>query len=336
MRAQEPVKNRNQDAARDRPRAAVPRTPAVGPVAAMHALQRSIGNAAASRLMGAARHTHGPGCGHQDAAPVQRTLSYGPWSRKYLQEKEFMPLLNAADPGSRAQGIEAPFDSLIAKVEHAGRHVTFREAKPPRGRAAFSVEEGEGVLTIDPPSATATARELRDFATTLTHELQHAVDFVEKRFPADKEAKYDGDSATQRKTAQIAAELRAFGVEAAAAAKLAIGDTYEASEKPFSKLAKGLPSSSISPEQQSLVVEFQHLASYDAAGKDLLAAFLREGVENSRILNRLAAYLLQYGLMPEPGHAQALAWLRQNPKVVERGLAEGARLFHRRRPELKK
>jgi hypothetical protein len=273
----------------------------------------------------------GPG-----AEPVQRRLSYGPWSRKYVQDGEFMSLLEAADPGARARGVEAPFASLVRQVEQAGRQVHFREEKPPRGRAAFSVVEGEGVLAIDPPAATASAKDLRAFATTLAHELQHAVDFAEKRFPTDRKAQYPGDDDTKRKTGQISAELRAFGVEAAAAAKLALGDHYEEAEKPFSKLVSGLGSSSISPEQQRMVTEFQHIASSDAANENPLLAFRKVGVAQSRILDRLAAYLLQYGMMPEPGPDKALEWLKQNPKVVELGLVEGARLFHARRPQLRK
>ncbi|MFJ2769209.1 DUF4157 domain-containing protein [Streptomyces sp. NPDC087300] len=489
MRAQDPAKNPDRAVPGGRPRAAAPALPqaAGGPAARMLALQRAIGNAAAARLVEETRHSHGPGCGHQEApvqrssvhdalrgpgqpmaaplraemesrlgadfsdvrlhtgaaarrsasdigaraytsgnsivvgeggadphtlahelthviqqrqgpvvgtdhgdglalsdpsdrferaaeenatrvmsgpaprtsvqtapqtavraetaapawvgsgeAPVQRRLSYGPWSRKYVQDGEFMTLLEAADPGARAQGIEAPFASLVRQVEEGGRQVHFREEKPPRGRAAFSVVEGEGVLAIDPPSATASAKELREFATTLAHELQHAVDFVDKRFPSDRKAEYPGDDDTKRKTGQISAELRAFGVEAAAAAKLALGDHYEETEKPFSKLVSGLGSSVISPEQQTMVQEFQQLASYVAAGQDPLLALRKGDVTQSRILDRLAAYLLQYGMMSKPGPDQALAWLEENPKVVRLGLAEGAKLFHARRPQLRK
>ncbi|MEU1152883.1 DUF4157 domain-containing protein [Streptomyces sp. NPDC005918] len=278
----------------------------------------------------AARPAHGPG-----APQVQRRLSYGPWSRKYVQDGEFMSLLEAADPGARAQGIEAPFASLVRQVEQAGREVHFREEKSPRGRAAFSVVEGEGILAIDPPSPSANATELRNFAATLAHELQHAVDFVEKRFPTDRQAEYEGDDDAKRKTGMISAELRAFGVEAAAAAKLALGDQYEEAEKPFGKLVSGLGPSAISPEQQKLVTEFQQIASYNAAGQDPLLA-LRKITAQSLILERLASYLLQYRLQVDYGPDKALAWLEQNPKVVQHGLVEGAKLFLARRPQLRK
>ncbi|MFE9730391.1 DUF4157 domain-containing protein [Streptomyces sp. NPDC005863] len=278
----------------------------------------------------AARPAHGPG-----TPQVQRRLSYGPWSRKYVQDGEFMSLLEAADPGARAQGIEAPFASLVRQVEQAGREVHFREEKSPRGRAAFSVVEGEGILAIDPPSPSANATELRNFAATLAHELQHAVDFVEKRFPTDRQAEYEGDDDAKRKTGMISAELRAFGVEAAAAAKLALGDHYEEAEKPFGKLVSGLGPSAISPEQQKLVTEFQQIASYNAAGQDPLLA-LRKITAQSLILERLASYLLQYRLQVDYGPDKALDWLEQNPKVVQHGLVEGAKLFLARRPQLRK
>ncbi|MEU0133089.1 DUF4157 domain-containing protein [Streptomyces sp. NPDC006296] len=484
MRAQDPAKNSDRAAPGVRPRAIVPAVPRIasGPAAQMLALQRTIGNAAAARLVDAARHTDGAQCGHQEppvqrsavhealrgpgqpmaaplraemesrlgadfsdvrlhtdavarrsasgigaraytsgsrivvgeggadrhtlahelthvmqqrqgpvagtdhgggvalsdpsdrferaaeenasrvmsgpvpqtapqtpvpaepaarpvagsAAPsVQRQLSYGSWSRKYVKDGGFMSLLEAADPGGRARGIEAPFASLAEQVEAAGRQVHFREEKPPRGRAAFLVEAGEGVLKIDPPSDTASAKELRAFATTLAHELQHAVDFTQKRFPTDREADYPGDDDTKRKTGMISAELRAFGVEAAAAAKLALGDHYEEKEKPFSTLVSGLGSSSISPEQQTLVQEFQQIASFEAARRDPLLALHRFGAAQSQILDRLSAYLLQYGMMSDSGPDKALAWLEQNPKAVQRGLVEGAKLFLARRPQLR-
>jgi hypothetical protein len=279
----------------------------------------------------AARPTAGPG-----AAPVQRRLSYGPWSRKYIHDGEFMSLLEAADPNARAAGIEAPYASLVQQVEQAGREVHFREEKPRQGVAMFAMEEGEGVLWIDPPPATAGVAELRTFASTLAHELQHAVDFTEKRFPSDRNAGYPGDTATQRQHASISAELRAFGVEAAASAKLALGDHYEENEKPFGNLVKGLPSSSISSIQKTMVQEFQMIASYVAGNHDPLLALRNFGVNDSRILDRLSGYLLQYRLMPEAGPDKALAWLEANPKVVELGLVEGAKLFLARRPQLRR
>ncbi|WP_416069203.1 DUF4157 domain-containing protein [Streptomyces buecherae] len=280
----------------------------------------------------AARPTTGPG-----AASVQRLLSYGTWSGQYIRDGKFMSLLEAAgNPEARAKGIEAPYASLVQQVEDAGRQVHFREEKPEQGVAQFQVDgTSEGVLWIAPPSDTAGAAELREFASTLAHELQHAVDFTKKRFPSDRDAEYPGDGATQRRHASISAELRAFGVEAAASAKLALGDYYEENEKPFSKLVKGLTSSSISSIQKTMVLEFQTIASYVVQGQDPLLALGKFGVNDSRILDRLSGYLLQYKLTSEAGPDGALAWLKANPKVVERGLVEGAKLFHALRPQLR-
>ena len=72
MRAQDPDRtlgaaNRRTSAGSAAPQGGVPRT-------SLAALQRSIGNAAVSRLIEEARHQHGAGCGHQqDTAPVQRS-----------------------------------------------------------------------------------------------------------------------------------------------------------------------------------------------------------------------------------------------------------------------
>ncbi|MFF9479830.1 hypothetical protein [Streptomyces sp. NPDC014733] len=339
MRAQDPAKSPDRDAARARPRPATPRTPATDRAGTLRALQRSIGNAAVARLLETGRPAHGPGTGtgHQDPPPVQRRLSYpsGGWAERYIRDGAFMDLVREADPGGRGRDVVAPFADLVQQVQQAGRQVNFVERAPRIGRAMFDVDAGtkEGVLYLDVPPPTAGAAELRAFATTLAHELQHALDYVNKRFPTDRSVAYSDDSTVQQGSVKITAELRAFGVEAAAAAKLALGDHYEVSEKPFSSLVSGLGASSISPEQQMLVQEFQQIASHERAG-DPLEPLRRTA--DSKILDRLSAYLQQYALMSESGQKPALAWLERNPKAVEHGLVAGARLFVNRRTQLRK
>lgn len=57
------------------PTASPPRRQLTGGTERLLALQRSIGNAAVSRLIEESRHEHGAGCGHEEAssAPVQRS-----------------------------------------------------------------------------------------------------------------------------------------------------------------------------------------------------------------------------------------------------------------------
>ncbi|MGA4998536.1 DUF4157 domain-containing protein [Streptomyces arboris] len=73
MRAQD--SDRNPGAAKARRTGAESAAPqGSAPGTSLAALQRAIGNAAVSRLIGEARHEHGADCGHQqDTAPVQRS-----------------------------------------------------------------------------------------------------------------------------------------------------------------------------------------------------------------------------------------------------------------------
>ncbi|WP_225446851.1 DUF4157 domain-containing protein [Streptacidiphilus sp. PB12-B1b] len=80
MRAQDSEKSTALPAQRLSPTrpdtAAAPAAGGLSPQAVL-ALQRSIGNAAASRLIEQSRHQHGAGCGHpQDSAPVQRATAH--------------------------------------------------------------------------------------------------------------------------------------------------------------------------------------------------------------------------------------------------------------------
>ncbi|MCB5910246.1 eCIS core domain-containing protein [Streptomyces pinistramenti] len=272
--------------------------------------------------------------------PVQRKLEYGAWSAKYIKNEQFMSLFPPTERGAGAEGFEAPFLDLVKQVEQGGREVYFQEQPPSvsGARASFRADGGSGSLAIQPPAEGAGPAVLREFATTLTHELQHAVDFINKRFPADKGVKYADDTEQNKKIGHLAAELRAFGVEAAAGAKLALGDHYAVDEKPFSSLVSALSSSSISPEQKALAIEFQHLASYSRTPKGILAAFGPAiNINSSKLLERTAAYLSQYKIVPQiPSSADTLEWLRNNPQAVTSGLAEGTQLYLSRRPQLKK
>ncbi|MFI7099054.1 DUF4157 domain-containing protein [Streptomyces sp. NPDC050161] len=271
--------------------------------------------------------------------PVQRKLEYGAWSGKYIKNEQFMSLFPPTERGAGAEGFEAPFLDLVKQVEQGGREVYFQEQPPSvsGARASFRADGGSGSLVIQPPAEGAGPAVLREFATTLTHELQHAVDFINKRFPADKGVKYADDTEQNKKIGHLAAELRAFGVEAAAGAKLALGDHYAVGEKPFSSLVSALSSSSISPEQKALAIEFQHLASYARTPKGILAAFGPAiNVNSSKLLERTAAYLSQYEIVPRiPSSADTLEWLRNSPQAVTSGLAEGTQLYLSRRPQLK-
>ncbi|MFJ8844277.1 DUF4157 domain-containing protein [Streptomyces cyaneofuscatus] len=77
MRAQD--SDRNPGAAKARRTGAESTAPqGSAPGTSLAALQRAIGNAAVSRLIGEARHEHGADCGHQqDTAPVQRSAVHG-------------------------------------------------------------------------------------------------------------------------------------------------------------------------------------------------------------------------------------------------------------------
>lgn len=62
--------------ARDRQRSSAPAAPgrrAEGAAGRILALQRTAGNAAVAQLLAGEEHQHGPGCGHQDEAQVQRS-----------------------------------------------------------------------------------------------------------------------------------------------------------------------------------------------------------------------------------------------------------------------
>lgn len=110
-------------------------------------------------------------------------------------------------------------------------------------RAQFVVDDQTaegGVLRIRPPADDASPRELREFGATVTHEMQHALDSVSGGF------KPQTPKLTMRER-WICSELRAFGSEAAAALKLAIGDSYLKRGGKLSEILKDVKESRLSP-----------------------------------------------------------------------------------------
>ncbi|SEG34659.1 hypothetical protein SAMN05216223_104459 [Actinacidiphila yanglinensis] len=156
---------------------------------------------------------------------VQRALDFarGAWSRQNLAPDRVAVLLEKASEESEGIHFSVPYRALFKELEDSRISIEIGEETDFRGaRAMFVLDsttaEG-GVLRIKPPAAGASARELREFAATVTHEMQHAFDSVSGGFKAQTPMQ----TMKQRK---ISSELRAFGVEAAAAFKLAIGDSY--------------------------------------------------------------------------------------------------------------
>ncbi|MFF3002415.1 hypothetical protein ACFVTF_06375 [Kitasatospora sp. NPDC057940] len=351
MHAKDPGKPSEPQRRRDLPRKAAPAADGLGlslgggsPQTVL-ALQRGIGNAAVSRVIERSRHQHGAGCGHPQATVgpaarpgepvVQRAITYAKadWSRQHLSPDRFAELLQQASGEQEGGGFSVPYRELFKALEESAITIEIDEQTDIRGaRALFALSnEGEGgTLRITPPKDNASPLELREFAATVTHEMQHALDSVTGRFKSQEKPQ----SMAQRK---ISTELRAFGEEAAAALKLAMGDGYSKSQGKLSAILKTIPGDRLTPERSRLAGEFHTMDSYRAAGRDPLKAF-GPGIPipNSVLLERVAGYLSSYGLVDEtPTSADALEWLKleDNSAVVEKGLVEGIVLFHNHRPQ---
>ncbi|MFD4530668.1 hypothetical protein ACFWNL_01900 [Kitasatospora sp. NPDC058397] len=366
MHAKDPGKPSEPQRRRDLPRKADPAADGLGlslggvSAQTVLALQRGIGNAAVSRVIERSRHQHGAGCGHPQAvvgagAPVQRspvqrrtgdapaarpgepvvqraiTYAKADWSRQHLSPDRFAELLQQASGEQEGDGFSVPYRELFKALEESAITIEIDEQTDIRGaRALFALSnEGEGgALRITPPKDQASPLELREFAATVTHEMQHALDSVTGRFKSQEKPQ----TMAQRK---ISTELRAFGEEAAAALKLAMGDSYSKSQGKLSAILKTIPGDRLTPERSRLAGEFHTMDSYRAAGRDPLDAFgAAIPIPNSVLLERVAGYLSFYKLVADtPTSAEALQWLRATPAVVEKGLVEGTVLFHNHRPQ---
>ncbi|MFC8714056.1 DUF4157 domain-containing protein [Streptomyces sp. NPDC057197] len=274
----------------------------------------------------------GPG-----AAPaLQRSVDYskGRWSRENLPPDRFAELLEKAAPGEqRGATFAVPYAQLLRALEQSSITVEIDDQTSYQGaRAKFVIDDltaQGGVLHIKPPPAGAPASALREFAATVAHEMQHALDSVTRAFKVQ----------TPKQTMKerwISSELRAFGTEAAAAFKLAVGDSYPASEGKPSAIIRALPDSRLSSERKQLALEFHQMDSYLRAAKEPLDAFGSAlSVDDSALLNRLAGYLRVYRLVEQtPTCRTALEWLRSAPAVEAAGLRAGIELFHDNRPQV--
>ncbi|MER8099269.1 hypothetical protein [Kitasatospora sp. NPDC094016] len=264
---------------------------------------------------------------------VQRAITYAKadWSRQHLSPDRFAELLHQASGEQDGDGFSVPYRELFKALEESAITIEIDEQTDIRGaRALFALSnEGEGgALRITPPKDGASPLELREFAATVTHEMQHALDSVTGRFKSQEKPQ----TMAQRK---ISTELRAFGEEAAAALKLAMGDGYSKSEGKLSAILKTIPPDRLTPERSRLAGEFHTMDSYRASGRNPLDAFgpgIR--IHDSVLLERVAGYLASYKLVAStPISAEALQWLRDTPAVVEKGLMEGIVLFHNHRPQ---
>ncbi|MCA1223682.1 hypothetical protein [Streptomyces sp. 8L] len=226
-----------------------------------------------------------------------------------------------------------PYQKLYDDLQASSIETVVAEGQVSQGaRAHFdpSTDGDGGTLRITPPGPNASAAQLREFAATVTHEMQHALDSVTGRFKSQEKPQ-------TIKKRRISTELRAFGREAAAALKLALGDSYDKSQGKLSAIIlKGIPGDRITDERRQLAYEFHMLDSQKAAtpGKALNAFGGMLDVNESKLLERVAGYLIQYKLVPEtPTSAEALQWLMDKPEVVKKGLEEGIALFHSQRPQ---
>ncbi|MEV8566754.1 hypothetical protein AB0436_14465 [Streptomyces sp. NPDC051322] len=103
----------------------------------LRALQRSIGNAAVSRLIEQDRHQHGAGCGHQQDAPaVQRA---GDWKNK--QTKGALKALKQQHPG----------DPLV----HTLHHIAPKSKLAEFAAMLTATQRGDVVKALKPHAPTA-------------------------------------------------------------------------------------------------------------------------------------------------------------------------------------
>ncbi|GAA3092334.1 hypothetical protein GCM10010464_64970 [Pseudonocardia yunnanensis] len=273
---------------------------------------------------------------------VQRRINYAraPWSANHLHPDAFGALLAAAPGQAPGAAFAVPYRDIY-EVLDAGDKVEIDEHSTlgQNARAQFTLDHLEatgGKILINPPPPNATALELRRFAAAVSHEMQHAVDAVNKRLhPREK-----GQTEDERK---ISSELRAFGREAAAALKLAIGETYE--KRADRKLTKIIDDNTdMSGEHKRLALEFHKLDSTLASrGREASVALkvftdtsgpMLIKINDSVILERVAGYLTQYRMVETaPDAKETKKWLVSHPEVTQKGLVEGVKIFHDQRPQ---
>ncbi|WP_443057147.1 eCIS core domain-containing protein [Streptomyces sp. NBC_00669] len=280
------------------------------------------------------RAVGGATAGHACEPAVQRTIGYekGKWSQENLPPDRFAERLAKAAGELEGVHFAIPYRKLFRELEEASIRIEIDDETSFAGaRAKFAIDDQTaegGVLRISRPADDASSRELREFAATVTHEMQHALDSVTRRFKSQTPA-------LTMKERWICSELRAFGSEAAAALKLAIGDSYLKSQGKLSAILKDVKEDRLSSERKRLALEFHFMDSHVHAGSPALSVYgSSAAIKDSELLNRLAGYLRVYKLVAgSPTNETALKWLSGNPTVEQKGLLEGVALFHQQRPQ---
>jgi hypothetical protein len=268
---------------------------------------------------------------------VQRKIDYSKakWSKDNLPPDEFAKLLEKVTGEREGATFAVPYRDLFDALKDDTSIDIYIDEETPidgaRARFVLDTTTGKGgILRIAPPPDGATAAVLRDFAATLTHEMQHALDSIKGRFTNQEKPQ----TLPERK---ISSELRAFGREAAAALKLALGPTYPRNQGKLSAILPQIDTARLTQERNRLASEFHVMDSFRVAGRDPLDAFTQTGglgIGGSKLLERVAGYLTKYQLVEGTASSQdALNWLKDNPEVVRKGLLEGVELFHKERPQ---
>lgn len=137
-------------------------------------MQRTIGNAAVTRMIEQQRHAHGPGCGHhgqpapEQAAPVQRSAVH-----------EVLRAPGRPLDGDTRTDMEARLGADLADVRLRTGHAAAASAAEIGTRAYASgshgvIEEGGGSepVRLCPPFW---ARDAQGQASTLPHEVTHTL-----------------------------------------------------------------------------------------------------------------------------------------------------------------
>jgi hypothetical protein len=195
---------------------------------------------------------------------------------------------------------------------------------------------GSSTTTLD--AATAHSADSHRRADCHQPDGRVHLDSIEGRYTSKENQ--PGDKPQTPNQRKISSELRAFGQEAAAALKLAIGASYDSSRGKLSQILSSVPSERLSPERNKLALEF-HILDSVSRNKPVLAAFVENptelmqiAIKSSLLLERVGGYLATYKEFSyTPTTLDALQWLNKYPEVVEKGPLEGVRLFSAHRPQ---